>query len=497
MTAVVAYLLVVGVLVAVAARAAEELLRLAGRPTRWAWAGGLLLLPALAAWAPLQSHAPVGMPVRALVVGDAAPLPAADAPGLLAGLGTRLAAAWAAAGEAPAALIVALGEFVPPAVREAFGPAWGVMSVVLAALLAFAYVTFTRRVARLPIAELHGEPVHVSPTAGPAVLGLVRPRIVVPAWLLAATPDEQRLAIVHEREHLAARDPLLLVAGCVAVALLPWHPASWWMLSRLRLAVEMDCDRRVLARGIARRTYGAALVDIAARCARLPLGAPALADHTTHLERRLIAMTPAPITFRRTRTLAVGAAALLAFAAACEARLPSSPEIERMDVAALERNSMAKVAMAGDTSRVYMIDGKVATAAEANALAAEEIATVQINRSRVAGEQSVISIVTRKAVEAGEATASETPLPAGALRFRTEEGKTVTMLPSKQPVGAPEGFTGVIYIDGVKSDQAALARLSPARIEQIEVIKGAAAVRAYSEPEAANGVIRVVTKRAP
>jgi hypothetical protein len=340
---------------------------------------------------------------------------------------------------------------------------------------------------------LHGEVVHVSPTAGPAVLGLTRPRIVVPAWLLEATPDEQRLAIVHEREHLAARDPLLLVAACIAVALLPWHPASWWMLGRLRLAVELDCDRRVLARGIGRRTYGAALVDIAARCARLPLGVPALADHTTHLERRLIAMTPAPISFRGPRALAVSAAAILTLVAACEARLPSSPEIERMDVAALEGNSMARVALAGDTSRAYLIDGRVATAAEANALAADEIATVQISRNRGEGEQSVISIVTRAAVESGEASVA--PAPDGAIRFRSDGGKTVTMVPLRKTEAVREGFSGVVYIDGVKSDAAALARLAPAQIEQVEVIKGAAATRVYSEPEAVNGVIRVTTKR--
>ena len=72
-------------------------------------------------------------------------------------------------------------------------------------------------------------------------------------WLLRRAPDEQRIVLAHEAEHVRARDPLLLAAGCAGVALLPWHPVSWWLLARLRLAVELDCDRRVLRRGVAPR----------------------------------------------------------------------------------------------------------------------------------------------------------------------------------------------------------------------------------------------------
>ena len=52
----------------------------------------------------------------------------------------------------------------------------------------------------------------------------------------------------HEREHQRARDPLLLHAAAVGALVMPWNPAVWWMLSRLKLAVEMDCDARVFAR---------------------------------------------------------------------------------------------------------------------------------------------------------------------------------------------------------------------------------------------------------
>ena len=91
-----------------------------------------------------------------------------------------------------------------------------------AAVLALAAVTVLRaRRARRgwPLADVAGAHVRVSPRVGPAVLGIVRPEVVVPEWLLEAPAEEQRLVVLHEREHVRARDPLVLAAGCLAVAL--------------------------------------------------------------------------------------------------------------------------------------------------------------------------------------------------------------------------------------------------------------------------------------
>jgi hypothetical protein len=33
------------------------------------------------------------------------------------------------------------------------------------------------------------------------------------------------------------------------VAALPWNVALWWQLMRLRAAIELDCDKRVVADG--------------------------------------------------------------------------------------------------------------------------------------------------------------------------------------------------------------------------------------------------------
>ncbi len=56
-------------------------------------------------------------------------------------------------------------------------------------------------------------------------------------------------------------------------------------------------------------------------------------------------------------------------------------------------------------------------------------------------------------------------------------------------------FSGLISIDGVKVSASALSSLQPKDISSVEVLKGEAAAKVYSDPAAANGVIVVKTVR--
>src|SRR5947199_2497489 len=91
----------------------------------------------------------------------------------------------------------------------------------------------------------------------------------------------------HEDEHVLAHDPWLRAAGAALLVLAPWNPALWWQVRRLRLAVEMDCDARVLARAGDTPEYAELLLRVGQRRARLPLGAPALGEPVSVLGRRI------------------------------------------------------------------------------------------------------------------------------------------------------------------------------------------------------------------
>ena len=125
--------------------------------------------------------------------------------------------------------------------------------------------------------------------AGPAVVGLLRPRIVLPAWVRGAEPPRQKLILAHEEEHLGAGDAVLRFFVAVLLIAFPWNPALWLHYRRLCLAIELDCDRRVMERLPHRRwLYGELLFRVGARAGARPgLALAAFAERPSFLETRI------------------------------------------------------------------------------------------------------------------------------------------------------------------------------------------------------------------
>ncbi|MGH7445736.1 MAG: M56 family metallopeptidase, partial [Longimicrobiales bacterium] len=308
-----------------------------------------------------------------------------------------------------------------------------------------------------------------------------------------ASDDERTLVVAHERAHQLSRDHLLLAFGCVALVILPWHPVVWWMTRRLRLAVELDCDARVLRAGAQPLRYGSLLVDMAAHRTALPFGAVALAASPTHLERRLLAMTnPAPRRrLARNTVSACLAGALLV--AACEADLPTGAEIDEMDVDAIEDATGRIPLTAGEP--VYIIDGVESDAAAAHALEPEAIARVNVLKGSAAGEghRPTIDIVTQAALERMAATRARSD-DAG-VEHRAVILRPLMKVDEPTAPAEPDGlFNGLLLIDGRPADPSVLRTLSPETIERVDVLKGDAAMRLFPDPAAQNGVIQIYTK---
>ena len=139
--------------------------------------------------------------------------------------------------------------------------------------------------------DVDGTPVRLSPNVGPAVVGLRSMDVVLPEWILSLDTPLRAIVLRHEEEHRTARDPYLLFVAAVVVALMPWNIALWLQTRRLRLAIEMDCDARVLRAHPSPERYGLLMMTIAQRRSIAPtLFAPMLTEPTTQLERRIIAM---------------------------------------------------------------------------------------------------------------------------------------------------------------------------------------------------------------
>lgn len=142
---------------------------------------------------------------------------------------------------------------------------WRVASMALALVIlaSGAHLSWRRR--RWDRGHMAGTAVYISEDCGPAVVGFLRPHIVVPRWLTKLSPDEQELVIAHERSHLAAYDTQLLTIAVCLLACMPWNPVLWWQLRRLRLAIEIDCDARVLSLGYPVARYSETLIGVGQR----------------------------------------------------------------------------------------------------------------------------------------------------------------------------------------------------------------------------------------
>jgi TonB family protein len=146
-------------------------------------------------------------------------------------------------------------------------------------------------------------------------------RVVLPEWLLLLDPSLRALVLRHEEEHRRARDPFVVVGAAILVALVPWNVALWWQRRRLRLAIEVDCDGRVLSVHPRTEHYGLLLLAIAQRQSQSALVA-ALTEHTTDLEWRINAMRTDLDRFPRLAAVGLLSLAAAAIALACSADAP-------------------------------------------------------------------------------------------------------------------------------------------------------------------------------
>lgn len=110
----------------------------------------------------------------------------------------------------------------------------------------------------------------------PAVAGLWRPRILLPAdFADHLTPQQLRWTILHELAHIRRRDLWLAAFQKVVQIVHFFNPAVWltnWMINRQR---EYACDDAALAAGnVPRRECAAAFLSIVERASQRPEAVP-------------------------------------------------------------------------------------------------------------------------------------------------------------------------------------------------------------------------------
>jgi hypothetical protein len=90
---------------------------------------------------------------------------------------------------------------------------------------------------------------------------------------------------------------------------MPWNPSLWWQLRRLRYAIEVDCDARVLRAGRDATQYSETLIAVSQRQSAYIGAVAGMSESTSFLEERIKLMVS-----KRPKGWRVSAAALAGLA---------------------------------------------------------------------------------------------------------------------------------------------------------------------------------------
>lgn len=152
------------------------------------------------------------------------------------------------------------------AIVEAMGDASGPMLALWAAGAAAAIALLTHAQARFLAAMRRGE-------AGPAVVGVVAPRLVMPTDDGAFSPQERELIRTHERTHIARGDPRAGALAAALQALFWFNPFVHLGAQAMRLDQELACDAAVLrSRPRERALYARTLLKSQLASQQAPFG---------------------------------------------------------------------------------------------------------------------------------------------------------------------------------------------------------------------------------
>jgi TonB family protein len=89
----------------------------------------------------------------------------------------------------------------------------------------------------------------------PVTFGLRAPVVLLPLALRSADAAAQRAVVAHELHHVKRRDWGWVVVEEVVRSVFWFHPAMWWLVSRVQLARETVVDELSILVTNARRTY--------------------------------------------------------------------------------------------------------------------------------------------------------------------------------------------------------------------------------------------------
>jgi bla regulator protein BlaR1 len=174
--------------------------------------------------------------------------------------------------------------------------AWAGGALIAVAFLLSRHLAFVRSLGVMTL-QPDGS-LRATDCVDPVLLGVVRPRVVLPTDFDSRYDENERVMILtHERAHLGRRDAQINAVAAVWLCCSWFNPLMYWAATLFRFDQELACDATVLAKpGASPRRYAKALfktqlgADVAKR--RSALGCH---WHSTHPLKERISMLKRPL----------------------------------------------------------------------------------------------------------------------------------------------------------------------------------------------------------
>jgi len=242
---------------------------------------------------------------------------------------------------------------------------WGLVALLALVVQAERQRRFVKSLGRL---RDDGDLFHAERSGvGPAVIGALAPKVVLPAdFAVRFTREEQALILAHERNHLSAGDAQINALTTALQCLFWFNPLVHLGANRLRVDQEIACDAAVLTRfPVAGRQYGEAMLKTQLAPHAPPLGCHWPASANTQLKERFV-MLNQHRQGRARRLIGGGAVAALSlgvgfavWAAQPAHVIKAEAGVTRRDAATYRKSPLYKAVLDGDAvkARALIAEG--------------------------------------------------------------------------------------------------------------------------------------------
>jgi len=168
----------------------------------------------------------------------------------------------------------------------------------------------------------------------PALLGFIRPRLLLPKHMLdALTPMELRHVFLHELAHVKRLD-IFCNWLITFLQILHWfNPILWFAFNRMRSDLEIACDSLVLSTPKQNQEYGETIIkvlELTTKISPLP-GAVGILEDKDYMQRRIRRIGETQVTPQRWSLLGAALITFLGLTALTNPRLAQNYEAQNRE----------------------------------------------------------------------------------------------------------------------------------------------------------------------